>query len=85
MIQEHKLRGRALENLESRLMSGCSSWFLQAAPGERSWLNPNAAGKGGVGILLANKYARLVTTTESLYDDRVIWIKLEGLKEVMWG
>ena len=25
MIQEHKLRGRALENLGSRLMFGCAS------------------------------------------------------------
>ena len=61
MVQEHKLRGKALENLDSRLMPGCASWILEAAPGERSWINPNAAGKGGVGILLAHKYARFVT------------------------
>ena len=47
MIQEHKLRGRALEHLGTRLMPGCASWILEAAPGERSWLNPNAEGKGG--------------------------------------
>jgi hypothetical protein len=35
MIQEHKLRGRALENLGSRLMPGCTSWILEAAPKER--------------------------------------------------
>ena len=29
-------------------MPGCFSWILEAAPGERSRLNPNAAGKGGV-------------------------------------
>ena len=45
LIQEHKLRGKALENSGSRLMPGCSSWILEAAPGEKSWLNPNAAGK----------------------------------------
>jgi hypothetical protein len=61
-------------------MPGCASWVLEAAPGERSWLNPNAAGKRCVGILLANKYARLVTATGSLYDDRVVWIKLEGVE-----
>ena len=80
MLQEHKLRGKALENLGSRLMPGCKSWVLEAAPGEQSWLNPNAAGKGGVGILLANKYARLVTATGSLYEDMVVWIKLEGVE-----
>jgi hypothetical protein len=80
MLQEHKLRGKTLENLGSRLMPGCASWVLEAAPGERSWLNPNAAGKGGVRILLANKYARLVTATGSLYEDRVVWIKLEGVE-----
>ena len=36
MLQEHKLRGKALENLGSRLMPGCASWILEAAPGERS-------------------------------------------------
>ena len=80
MIQEHKLRGRALENLGSRLMPECASRVLEAAPGERSWLNPNAAGKGGVGILLANKYAKLVTATGALYENRVVWIKLEGVE-----
>ena len=85
MIQEHKLRGRALENLGSRIMPGCASWILEAAPGERSWLNPDAAGKGGVGILLAQKYAKLVTDHGSLYDNRVVWVKLEALKEVRWG
>ena len=80
MIQEHKLRGRALENLGSRLMPGCASWILEAAPGKRSWLNPNAAGKRGVGILLANKYAKLVTATGALYENRVVWIKLERVE-----
>ena len=47
MIQEHKLRGKSMENLGNKLMPGCASWVLEAAPGERSWLNPNAAGKGG--------------------------------------
>ena len=61
-------------------MSGCASWVLEVAPGERSWINPNAVRKGGVGILLANKYARLVTATGSLYKDRVIWIELEGVE-----
>ena len=45
MIQEQKLRGRALENLGSRLMLGYASWILEAAPGERCWLNPNAVEK----------------------------------------
>ena len=80
LIQEHKLRGRALENLGSRLMPGYASWILEAAPGERSWLNPNAAGKGGVGIILAQKYAKLVTTHGALYDNRVVWVKLEGIE-----
>ena len=61
MIQEHKLRGKALENLGTRFMPGYASWILEATPGEKSWLNPNAAGKGEVRILLARKYARLVT------------------------
>lgn len=80
MIQEHKLRGRALENLGSRLMPGYASWILEAAPGERSWLNPNAAEKGGVGIILAHKYAKLVTEHEALYDNKVVWIKLEEVE-----
>lgn len=80
LIQEHKLRGRILENLGNRLMAGCASWIQETTPGERSWLNPNVAGKGGVGILVANKYARLVTSHGTLYDNRVVWIKLEGVE-----
>lgn len=61
-------------------MSGCASWILEAAPGERSWFNPNAAGKEGVGILIARKYAKLITLHGALYVDRVIWVKLEGIE-----
>lgn len=50
MIQEHKLRGTTLEYVSTRLMHVCTSWILEAAPGERSWLNPNGTGKGGVKI-----------------------------------
>ena len=80
MIQEHKLRGRALDNLGPRLMPGYTSWILEAAPGEQSWINPSAAGKGGVGILITNKLAKLVTANESLYDNRVVWVKMEGVE-----
>lgn len=80
MIQDHKLRGGKLEHLGSLLMPGYASWILEAAPGERSWLNPNATGKGGVGIMLAQKYARLVTDHGALYNDKVVWIKLEGVE-----
>ena len=80
MLQEHKLRGRALDNLDARLMPRYANWILEAAPGERSWLNPNAAGKGGVGIILAHKYAKMVKAYGALYDNRVVWIKLEGIE-----
>ena len=72
-----------MENLGSRLMSGCASWILKATPGEKNWINPDAAEKEGVGVLLANKYAMLVTATRSLYKDRVLWIKMEGVKQKM--
>lgn len=36
MIQEHKLRGKMLDNLGPRLMGGCTSWILEVAPSERS-------------------------------------------------
>ena len=74
------IRDKAMENLGNRLMPGCASWILEAALGERSWINPNTAGKGGVGILLTHKYARLVTYHMALYDDKVVWIKLEGIE-----
>ena len=32
-IQEHKLRGKKLENLGNKLMHGCASWVLEAIPG----------------------------------------------------
>ena len=35
MIQEHKLRGKALENLGTRLMPSYASWILEAALGEK--------------------------------------------------
>ena len=80
MIQEYKLRGRSINNLGNRLIPGCASWISEAAPGEKIWINPNAAGKRGVGILLAHKYTRLVTNYGALYDNRVVWFKLEDIE-----
>ena len=77
MIQEHKLRGRTLNFSGSTLMPEYVSWTLEAAPGERSWLNPNAAGKERMRILMANKFAKLVTANGSLCDHRVVLVKLE--------
>ncbi len=37
-------------------------------------------GKGRVDILLSNKYARLVTEHGALYDNKLVWIKLEGIE-----
>lgn len=40
---------------------------------------PHAKGGGEVGILLAKKYARLVTEHGTLYD-KVVWIKIQGIE-----
>jgi hypothetical protein len=61
-------------------MLGCASWILQAALGGRSWLIPNAINKGGVGIFIYRRYARLVTTHVTLFEHRVVWVKLEGIE-----
>lgn len=61
-------------------MAGCASLILEVAPRERSWLNPNAACKGGARILIAHKYARLVTLHGPLYESRVVRIKLKGVE-----
>lgn len=68
MIYDHKLRGRLLEILGTRLLLGCANWILEAMPRERSWLKLNATRKGGVEILLDNKLAKLVTIHGSLFD-----------------
>lgn len=80
MIQEYKLHGRSLDNLGDELMLGCASSIFEVALIEKSWLNPNAAGKKGVGILIANKYAKMFTMHGALYENRVVWIKLEGIE-----
>lgn len=41
---------------------------------------PNAAGRVGVGIILANKYVKLVITHGTIYEDRVVWIKFEEVE-----
>lgn len=61
-------------------MLGCASWVLEASPRKCSWLNPNAASIGGLGILLNQKYAKLVTEHRALYDNKVVWIKMEGVE-----
>lgn len=79
LIQEHKLRGGKLSNLGQRLMPWRQGWLLDAEAGYKSWLNPNGVGKGGVGTILATKYARLVIAAGSLMQNKVLWINLEGI------
>lgn len=38
-----------------------------------------------VGIKLSKKYSRLAITYNSLYDSRVVWIKLEGIQGNKFG
>ena len=53
IIQEHKLREKAIEDIGRRLMHGYESWILEAVlGGKKNWINSTAKGKGGVGILL---------------------------------
>lgn len=85
MIQEYKLREKAIGSLGTNLIHGYASWILEAASGERSWINFNPAGKRGVGILLASKYARLVTEHGALYDNRFVWLKMEGVEGGKFG
>ena len=33
-----------------------------------------------MGIIFSSKYAKLVKDHGSLYDNRVVWLKLEGVK-----
>lgn len=83
LFQEHKLKeggGRKLDNIGQRLMPWCKGWTLEAELGYKNWLNLDGVGKGGVGILLTTKYATLVTATRSLTQNRVLWIKLEGIE-----
>lgn len=61
-------------------MPWSTGWILEVEPGYKNWLNPDGAGKGGVGILLAAKYARLVIALGTLMHNRVMWIKLEGFE-----
>ena len=61
-------------------MPGGANWILEADPGERSWFNPNAAGKAGVDILLAHKYASFVTDHGALHRNKGMWIKMEGIE-----
>lgn len=80
LFQEHKLRGTKLEHLEKRLMPWSTGWILEVEPGHKNWLNPDGAGKRGVGILLSSKYSRLVTPLGSLMNNRVVWTKMDGIE-----
>lgn len=55
MLQEHKCKGHTLDNLRAGLMSRCTRWVLEADPGKKSWLKPNAPGKGGLSIIISSQ------------------------------
>lgn len=77
ILSEHEVT--KVESLSKRLMWWSSGWIVEAETGYKSCLNPNGAEKGGIGILLASKYSRQITTTGSLMNNRVVWIKLGGM------
>lgn len=80
LLQEHKLKGSRVEHLDKRLMPWSIGWILEVEPCYKSWLNPNGAGKGGVGIFLDTKYARLVTSSGAIMNNRVVWKKNRGTR-----
>lgn len=56
------------------------SGIIGAAFVKRSWFNPSAASKRWLNILIANKYPKLIMTTGTLYDNREVYIKLDGVE-----
>ena len=77
LIQEHKLRGSALDHIGTRLMPDYASWVLEAALEKEVGLTPT---RPVVGILLNPKYAKLVTEHGGLHDNPVVWIKMEEVE-----
>lgn len=62
-LQEHKLRGSRLENLEQHfwLQAGCHR--LEALPGYNHKLDDEGAGSGGLCMLINSKIKHLVTSS----------------------
>jgi exonuclease III len=78
-IQEHKLRGNALSCIGTVLWRSASFWDLDASPGYGHSPDKEGAGCSGVATFLASQWARLISSTGSLFDNRVHYIILAGL------
>ena len=70
-----------MENIGTRLTPGCVSWVLEAVLGERSWLNPNAAGKRESGFLLTRSTQNWLPSTEPYTTIELYGSQWKGLRD----
>jgi exonuclease III len=67
-VQEHKLRGAAVDQLGRKLWPQAKCWSIEATPGYT--LQVHSTGKGGIATLLAPRWAALVSSSGTLLDNR---------------
>lgn len=79
MIQEHKCRGSAMQNLGKALWRHATFWGMEASPGYGHDEDATGAGCGGIATLLAPRWESLVSASGSIFDNRVHWFILSGV------
>lgn len=78
-LQEHKLCLAETDNLRRYLWPGASSWIQEASPGYNNTGTDPGAGCGGISLLLAQKWYKLVTETGHIMNNRAQFVILKGL------
>jgi hypothetical protein len=85
-IQEHKLRGDALQRLGTWLWRSATFWGLEASLGYGHSQGDQGASCGRVATLVAPQWARLISQSGTLLNNRVHWFvlsRLPGSDDVM--
>jgi len=76
-IQEHKLRGKGVDQLGQSLWRRAIALCTEAAPGYTE--DGKNAGKGGVASFLSPRWAKLIAQSGSLFGGREQWFILNRL------
>jgi len=76
-IQEHKLRGAAVENMGRKIWKRATTLFTHTEPGYNT--DGSHAGKGGVASFIAPQWKNHVSSSGTIFGGRVLWFILSKL------
>jgi hypothetical protein len=78
-LQEHKLKEEKTKTLWNKIWAQVQCKFLHASPGYINEKRRVGISKGGVCMVVTNKWAKFIVVKGSIAKNRILWVQFDGI------